>query len=218
MNGQNRSLLEFVGLLLAIITPVAGGVWYASGLQNELENAKREIVELRTRLEAVQQSSASGFRGQKGDKGDPGDPGPRGLQGPPGETLSEEEVGRIIARYLANNPPTKAIPKTASVVDDASAKPDADCVDVGTLETSSFQLKNGDKVCDQNGKLLATVKVTADGYPDYIGVAFTMPGSGRSFCWQEAKACSISFLPESKYYIESLTPMRDGSIALLRRK
>ncbi|WP_111164250.1 collagen-like protein [Rhizobium tubonense] len=84
MANQNRPLHEHVGLVsgaLAIAGVIAGGAHYVDNLQNQLDNAKTAIIELRTKLDAA---GVRGTKGDKGERGEQGEPGERGLPGQPG--------------------------------------------------------------------------------------------------------------------------------------
>jgi hypothetical protein len=81
----------------------------------------------------------------------------------------------------------------------------------------SFSVKTGLEVCDETGRLIASVKkVIVDGFPDYIGVKFTVPGKSDVFCWNEAKSCKIPFAPDRSYYIERLKSTVNGGVATFR--
>ena len=83
----------------------------------------------------------------------------------------------------------------------------------------TFKIRQGIEVCDATGRVLATVdKVKTDGFPDYVGVTFKVPGSNDVFCWKEATDCEVPWLPGKTFYIERLSQDVDGGIAVLRRK
>lgn len=68
-----RSMLDTVVGIGSLATLLAGGIWYATGLQNQLDTANRQINELRSKLDTVSGPST-------------GAPGPQGPVGPAGET------------------------------------------------------------------------------------------------------------------------------------
>ena len=95
---------------------------------------------------------------------------------------------------------------------------DDGCVSYTEFEGKrSFSVKTGLEVCDETGRLVASVKkVIVDGFPDYIGVKFSVPGKGDVFCWNEAKSCKIPFVPGSAYFIERLKSTVGGGVATFR--
>ena len=119
---SERSLLDTVVGVASLGGLLAGGIWYATGLQNQLDDAKREITDLRAKLESVSsQNAVSAARGPKGEKGDPGDPGPqgpRGERGPQGEqggqgpkgdqgssaSLSPAQIQQVVEQVIAKLP------------------------------------------------------------------------------------------------------------------
>lgn len=70
-----KPIAEGMAALIAVIAFIGGGLWYVFTLQNQIESAQKEIVELRTRLETIATINASATNGLKGEKGDKGEKG-----------------------------------------------------------------------------------------------------------------------------------------------
>ena len=216
---EGRNLLDTVVGIVSLAGLLAGGIWYATGLQNQLESAQREISELRTRLEKVSPADGNiGPRGPKGDTGDMGPQGPRGPAGEPGPAIDQAEIMAMISRLAPAR--ASASQQSGNVPTVAETSLDTGCrLNKEFADLRTFSVRTGIEVCDATGRVLAIVdKVTTDGFPDYIGVNFKVPGSKDVFCWKEATSCQVPWLPGKAFYIERLSRDVDGGVAVLRRK
>lgn len=219
---EGRNLLDTVVGIVSLAGLLAGGIWYAAGLQNQLNAAQREIVELRTKLESVSNAGTAvgprGPQGPKGDQGDSGPPGPRGPQGDPGPSgsagnsgsgLNEQQVRELIQQAVRTLPaPTSiaAAPQTGTELD-----PKACLLSSQVMSSPSFSIAVGQEICDENGALLSTlIEITRK-----KSVFFMVPGKGTIGCSYGAK-CSLPWMRGRIFHTERVTESGDASAANFR--
>jgi Collagen triple helix repeat (20 copies) len=221
---SERSLLDTVVGVASLGGLLAGGIWYATGLQNQLDAAQREITDLRTKLETVSsQNLTAGPRGPKGEKGDPGEPGAqgprgeRGLQGEPGPTgadtqasISRSDVSKMISDALGALP----APTAGRVASKSSAFSNDECaLDTDFSRLDPIEIRKGMTVCDASGRLLSTVDEVAT--RGYVGVGIVVPGRDRWWCSLNS-VCQLPWIPNRKFVLERLADDNDGPAALFR--
>lgn len=220
---EGRSLLDTVVGIASLAGLLAGGIWYATGLQNQLDSAKREIVELRTKLEVV--SNPSGVPGPRGPEGPQGPQGPRGLQGEPGPMgpsgpagvstggLTEAQVRDIIKQAVAQLPTAKpgiisANMGSSAVFDTSTCIPIAD---VRGLQVLS--LRRGQEFCEADGKLVAII----DSVESRGNLKITLPGFGTDRCSINS-SCTMRWLGGKRFVFERVGEDDRGVVALLRMR
>lgn len=165
-----RSLLDTVVGIASLAGLLAGGIWYATGLQNQLESAQREIAELRSRLETVSSNTATVARGEKGEQGERGETGPKGEKGdrgPPGAGGADldaeglrEMVDRLVAEQVAllKIPTSSSQAATTTFVDSSGTFDLAKCIPVDQLRSNpSVTVKEGSEFCGADGQVLMVV-------------------------------------------------------------
>lgn len=223
---EGRNLLDTVVGIASLAGLLAGGIWYATGLQNQLEAAQREITDLRTRLETVSTAnSAVGPRGPKGDPGEPGSQGPRGERGPQGEMgpvgpagpagsasgLTEQQVRQIIQQQIASTPAGSG-GTVQLTLDEADVFNASGCISVDSIKNLDvLTLREGQEFCERSGRLLARVnKFKINGY-----FVITRPGDNDDSCSVET-TCRMRWLGGKKYTYERVGEDDRGQVALLR--
>lgn len=189
MEGPSKSWLEHVGVILPLVGAVATAVWYVAGLANDLNYAKLQILELRSKLEVVASlkefgtpgpRGAPGAQGPVGPKGDKGDTGPRGPIGPPGPRGESIIVGAepqvnagardaLIATGTHNGGLNQASEQNVgkeNVVAD-------DCVSIDTKNPPDVLiLHDNERACDEMGKVImldVEIYRNADLYVNIVG-------------------------------------------------
>jgi hypothetical protein len=224
---DGRGLLDTVVGIASLIGLLAGGIWYATGLQNQLDAAQREITDLRAKLENVAMADkAVGPRGPKGDKGDIGDTGPQGLRGergPQGEPgpqgagggVDQQQIGQIVARIvqaeLAKMPAATGSSVTAEIPDIFKA---GSCISISNVNGKKIVfLQKNQEFCDESGALLARIDDIRSS-PPYTILA-TRPGKLRWVC-QINNRCSLPWSDSSKYIYERIGKDDNVAIAMLR--
>lgn len=222
---DGRNLLDTVVGIVSLAGLLAGGIWYATGLQNQLDAAQREITELRTKLDSV--TMPNGMPGPKGDpgpEGPPGPQGPRGLRGepgpmgPPGEIASSAtgpsmaEVEAAIAKAIANLPSTLNKGTVVSAETQAAAAFQAGtCLSAAEISAASaFALSEGQEICGNDGELLTTVQAI-----DRITVFFTSPGYPNWSCRKTDK-CTFAWLENRRFFVERTVKSGDKWTASFR--
>lgn len=196
----NRNLLDTAVGVVSLAGLLAGGIWYATGLQSQLDSAQREITDLRAKLDTVSAAnvSAKGIKGDKGDLGDVGPTGPRGPkgdQGPQGDAgpagkegsggVDESKLRALVAAAVA----AQAAKSQPSVVNnalvDAAGKFDTSkCIlDSDVRSVPLLTVKAGMQFCKADGTLLTIVEKIAPGNV----ILFRNPGSGRWYVYQGEK-------------------------------
>jgi len=189
MEGPSKSWLEHIGVILSLVGAVATAVWYVAGLANDLNYAKLQIQELRSKLEVVASlkefgapgpKGAPGEQGPVGPKGDKGDPGPRGPigpVGPKGESIligAEPQVkGALRDAIIATGANSGGLDQASDprvgkdniVVDD--------CVSIDTKSPPDVLiLRDNEKACDEMGRLImldVEIYRNADLYVNIVG-------------------------------------------------
>ncbi|MBB3461566.1 collagen-like protein [Rhizobium sp. BK377] len=230
---SERSLLDTVVGVASLGGLLAGGIWYATGLQNQLDDAKREITDLRAKLESVSsQNAVSAARGPKGEKGDPGDPGPqgpRGERGPQGEqggqgpkgdqgssaSLSPAQIQQVVEQVIAKLPTntTGGNMKTVAYADSSQLFDLSRCITAAQVKTSlAIALQKGSEICDANGSLLQKVTKIR---PDSRSVSFMAPDWGGWDCAQ-GNRCSFKFDPTRRFVIDRFGDNNGEPVVTLR--
>lgn len=119
MAEEGRHFYEHLGGIsagIAIVGFIAGGAYYMAGLQNQLDNAKLEITELRAKLEAEASRLQKGDKGEKGDKGDKGDAGPPGEKGRDGQTADNSRLDQLSQQIVELNRRVTGLPQAVAAV------------------------------------------------------------------------------------------------------
>lgn len=230
---EGRNLLDTVVGIVSLAGLLAGGIWYATGLQNQLDAAQREITELRSKLETVSLSGPMtgppGPRGPKGDKGDPGDPGDtgpqgqRGMQGEQGErgpkgepgstaSLDPSEIEKLVAQLVSER--MAATPARVSGVD-APSLDTSKCLPLqDALALDVLPLKAGIELCEADGRLVARVEgINMSQTARWLNIVFL--GQGRESCALEDR-CRFSWAGDKRYIYERLISDGGEQTAVLR--
>ncbi|MGV1867952.1 MULTISPECIES: hypothetical protein [unclassified Rhizobium] len=237
---EGRNLLDTVVGIASLAGLLAGGIWYATGLQNQLESAQREITELRTKLEKVSTSEASvgprgpaGPMGPKGDVGDPGPQGPRGLLGPQGETgpsgnssstMSEaaikDVVNTLVAQKLAAMPQVPSSSSGGSANASIASNPfdTTDCVPWESIKSMQvLTLKKNDTVCAADGRLMGTVVALAKAGFDGSFIQTTAPGDRDKASCRLNETCRLPMLNNQSYVFERAALDAKPPVAMFRK-
>jgi hypothetical protein len=226
---EGRNLLDTVVGIVSLAGLLAGGIWYATGLQSQLDAAQREITELRTKLETV--SPPVGVEGPRGPKGDPGSEGPQGAQGPrglqgepgpmgpPGAAtsgaggLTESQVKQMIQQAISSLPAPLAGSGGITVsLGGEDVFNTAGCIPVSEVRNLEvLTLRQGQEFCEATGKLVAQVaRAEPDGY-----VSITMPGDGNHQCGLNS-SCKFPWLGSKRYVFERVGEDEKGVVGLFR--
>lgn len=226
---EGRNLLDTVVGIVSLAGLLAGGIWYATGLQSQLDAAQREITELRTKLETV--SPPLGVEGPRGPKGDPGSEGPQGAQGPrglqgepgpmgpPGASgsgsagLTESQVRQLIQQAVSSLPTPSAGSGGITVsLGGEDVFNSSGCIPVSEVRSLEvLTLRKGQEFCEASGQLVAQVSTAEPrGY-----VFITMPGNGWHQC-NISDGCKFPWLGSKRYVFERVGEDEEGVVALFR--
>ncbi|MER9682612.1 collagen-like protein [Mesorhizobium sp. M0184] len=214
-----RHLLDTVVGVVSLAGLLAGGIWYATGLQNQLDAAQREITDLRTKLDTVSAANSSA-KGIKGDKGDPGDQGPIGLRGPKGDVgpqgdagpmgppgkdgagggIDEGELESLVDAAVTER--MASLPKSGEgvVTQQPGVFDFSKCISVAALTVKETATIGPNlEICSSNGELLARItgvdKMSSRLY-------FEIPGRGSNGCDTRYKC---------NFKIASIPPLYGGA-------
>lgn len=223
---EGRNLLDTVVGVVSLAGLLAGGIWYATGLQSQLDAAQREITDLRARLEKVSFADGAVGRpspvGPKGELGDAGPPGPRGERGPigpegpagkNGDTLSEEQVKAIALKLVQAELQNSALVPSSAASVATSTVDGLDCLSAEALaKQSRFSLKSGDRICDQNSNVVAKVLNISHGDSS---LQLVVPGGKKTICQQYA-VCKFPWSNKSYIYEDMVVADGDVWTAMIR--
>jgi hypothetical protein len=229
---EGRNLLDTVVGIVSLAGLLAGGIWYATGLQNQLEAAQRELTELRTKLEKVSNAEATvgprGPSGAQGPKGDQGEPGPqglrgeRGLQGEPGPagptSIDQPTLARLIQDAVDRKIltlPSSATSPVAPLTSGLEAFNTTSCIPASSVKNLPvLTLRAGQEFCASDGALLATVQeFNTRGDRLYM----MRPGAGRLWC-DLNEECTMRWFDGATYVFERTSEDGKGKVALFRKK
>lgn len=224
---EGRNLLDTVLGIASLTGLLAGGIWYATGLQNQLDAAQREITELRSKLDAVSTSTSSGIRGPKGDKGDTGDQGPRGERGPQGEMgpmgqsggsggFSETQIRQLVQQLVQQQIAStqNAVGTVQSSINGSDVFSTSGCTNLSEVRNLDLlTLRPAQEFCDQSGRLVARVRKFSETQHVYI----ERPGESGDSC-ALGYSCKLRWLNGKSYTYERYGEDENGPIALLRLK
>ncbi|NML73573.1 hypothetical protein HHL25_05470 [Rhizobium sp. S-51] len=222
---EGRNLLDTVVGIVSLAGLLAGGIWYATGLQNQLDAAQREITELRTKLETV--SKPSGIVGPPGPKGDPGPEGPPGPQGPRGYQgdvgpmgpagsgaggLSESQVRQLIQQAIQGLPAPSTSGGISVSLDGEDVFDSSGCIPVSGIKSlTTLKLRAGQEFCEADGRLVGTVSQ----FFSKGGFAVKRPGEPSDNC-SLGNRCKFRWLGSKTYIYERVGEDDKGPVALLR--
>lgn len=224
---DGRGLLDTVVGIASLVGLLAGGIWYATGLQNQLDAAKREIIELRTKLDSVATvDKTAGLRGPQGDKGDMGDTGPqgpRGERGPQGEKgpkgedgkgVTQAELDAAVVRAIAERPvQTTTAASTSTPSPSAVAMFDTgSCIASTQIKSSKyFVLSEGQEICGGDGELLTRFVGMGPG----DSAMFFNPGYGNWSCGPGQK-CRFDWYQGKRFHLERAKAEADKPSVMFR--
>lgn len=225
---EGRNLLDTMVGIVSLAGLLAGGIWYATGLQSQLDAAQREITELRTKLDTV--SNPNGVPGPQGPKGDVGPEGPQGQQGPRGfqgepgpmgpsgasgsgaSGLTESQVRQMIQQAVAGLPTPSASGGISVALSGQDIFNSSGCIPVSEVRNLEvLTLREGQEFCEADGRLTAKITSIAG-----TGTLFyTLPGKASSNCALN-KQCKLRWLGAKTFVYERLGEDDKGPVALLR--
>jgi hypothetical protein len=228
------SVAEVTAAVIAILTALVVVVWYVFSLQNQVEVAQREIVELRSRIETIAAASADkskgekgepGERGPKGEKGDAGERGLRGEKGDKGDPGSGGNVDQTALRSLILDTVRVEVAKLPAASSSVSASSDINeamelfnangCISVNDVKGKELlTLKAGMEFCDASGRVVLRFTEVATNRTSTI--YFTKPGRGTDNCYYEHKCDFFDTFFGNSYVYERFADEGDGRIALFR--
>ncbi len=227
---EGRNLLDTVVGIVSLAGLLAGGIWYATGLQSQLDAAQREITELRTKLDTV--STPGGSEGPRGPKGEVGPEGPQGPQGPrgfqgeagpmgpPGTSasgsggLTESQVRQLIQQALSSLPASSSSSGGGSTVSVGGEDVfnSAGCIPVSELRSLQvLTLREGQEFCEADGRLVAKITLMRDSG----AFSYQQPGRGVGNCSVNS-GCTFRWLGSKRYVYERFGQDERGGVAMLR--
>ncbi|NEI03678.1 hypothetical protein GUK34_02075 [Rhizobium leguminosarum] len=235
---EGRNLLDTVVGIASLAGLLAGGIWYATGLQNQLESAQREITELRTRLEKVSASEGvvgprgpAGPQGPKGDQGDVGPAGPQGERGavvqasanaipPISDTELNNRIANLISKKLSSVPNGAAIPSGTVSEQGATIFDSSRCNSVEAASRAEFiELHEGAEFCEQTGRLVVSARAPSANYVNFGDtIEFVYPGTDRTTVCGTKRLCELPWAPDKQFILERYKRGQDGIVALIRKK
>jgi cbb3-type cytochrome oxidase subunit 3 len=231
---------EVIAALIAIVGFLIAGAWYVFSLQNQVEVAQREIIDLRSRLETIATINATkSTKGDKGDPGEKGDAGPRGLRGekgdpgeqgnagPKGEMsepgaktasaeLTSEQMEKLVDLVAEKLPKVapQASTNTVSYVDNSGTFDLSKCIPIEQVKTSkTLTLRKGSEICGPDGELLETVTKV---HVDYKRIYFANPISGNWSCDAGESHCSIHGDPQRYFSVERFSDESEKASVVIR--
>lgn len=223
---EGRNLLDTVVGIASLAGLLAGGIWYATGLQNQLDAAQREITELRTKLDTVSNpNGVPGPKGEPGPEGPQGPQGPRGLQGEPGPMgppgpsgtgaggLTETQVRQMIQQAISALPTPAAASTGVNVtLGGADVFNASGCIPISAIrELEVLTLREGQEFCDTDGRLVGTVG-SFSGRGSFV---VKRPGEPQDGCTPGSR-CKMRWLGSKTYVYERVGEDDKGRVALLR--